>query len=132
MRGDLIESFKITTGKVGYGSGLFRLSRSGDKILKDRRGDSVLSNRVANYWNKVPVSVKEAKSVEAFKVRLQNYKQDTIASKASSLGHFWDLSEILLSKIKDHDHDAYAKFMSNNPLIAKYKGVNIQCANSNN
>ena len=43
MRGDLIETFKITTGKVNYGQGLFRLSRSGVKILKDGRGERILS-----------------------------------------------------------------------------------------
>ena len=89
MRGDLIETYKITAGKVDYGHDLFRLSRSGAKILKDRRGDRVLSNRVANYWNKVPISVKDANSVDTFKARLERYKTDTIASGASSLGHFY-------------------------------------------
>ncbi len=125
MRGDLIETFKITTKKVDYGLDLFRLSRSGAKILKDNRGDQILSNRVANYWNKIPSSVKEASSVDAFKARLESYKTQLQASGASSMGHFWDLSEILMSKISNQDHDSYANYMSSNPMIAKYRGINI-------
>ena len=130
MRGDLIETYKIITGKVHYGHDLFRLSRSGSKILKDGRGDVILSNRVANYWNKVPGSVKEANSVDAFKARLECYKKNTIASGASFTGHFWDLSETLLSKINDSEHESYAQFMSSNPMIAKYRGVNVRTDSS--
>ena len=124
MRGDIIETYKITSGKVHYGKDLFKISRSGVKLLKDGRGDGILSNRVANYWNKIPGSVKEANNVDTFKVRLEQYKTDTIASGASSLGHFWELSEILLSKISD-DHHVYADFMSANPIVARIKGINV-------
>ena len=125
MRGDLIETFKITAGKVDYGQDLFRMSRSGMNILKDKRGDGILSNRVANYWNKVPGWVKQCDTVETFKARLERYKLDTIESGVSSNGHFWELSDILLSKIDKCDHDSYESFMSENPIIAKYKGVNV-------
>ena len=124
MRGDLIETFKITSGKVDYGKDLFRISRSGTKILKDGRGDGVLSNRVANYWNKIPAEVKEASSVDAFKARLEQYKVSAMASGESSRGHFWELSEILISKINNCNHDSYAEYMSANPSLAKFKGIN--------
>ena len=101
----MIETFKITTGKVNYGQGLFRQSRSGVKILKNLRGDRILSNRIANYWNKIPGSVKEVNTVVAFKTNLEHYKMETIASGVSSQGHFWDLIEIILSKINDRSHD---------------------------
>ena len=125
MRGDLIETFKITAGKVDYGQGLFRLFRSGMNILKDSRGDGILSDRVANYWNKVPGWVKECVTVETFKARLERYKLDTIYSGVPSHGHFCDLSEIFQSKINNCNHDSYENFMSTNPKIAKYKGVNV-------
>ena len=126
MRGDLIETFKITTGKVSYGKDLFRISRSGTKILKDKRGDGILSNRVANYWNKIPAEVKEASSVDAFKARLEQYKAKTIASGAPSCGHYWELSDMLISKINDSaNHDSYANYMSANPSFARFKGVNV-------
>ena len=70
MRGDLIETYRhITTGNVHYGDDLFRFSRSSFKILKDKRGDGNLYNRVANYWNKIPGAVKEAKLLDIFKAR---------------------------------------------------------------
>ena len=124
MRGDIIETYKIVSKKVDYGKDLFKLSRSGANILKDGRGDRILSNRVANYWNKIPGYVKEANTVETFKSRLEFYKTEAINSGSSSTGHYWELSDILLSKISG-DHDAYADFMCANPMVAKYKGVNI-------
>ena len=42
MRGDIIETFKIISGKVDYGKEIFRLSRSKTNILKDGRGDHFL------------------------------------------------------------------------------------------
>ena len=125
MRGDLIETFKILSGKVDYGQTLFRVSRSGANILKDKRSDRILSNRVANYWNKIPQSVKDADTVSTFKARLEKYKKETVSSGVSSHGHFWELSEILLSKIDNDNHDQCAEFMINNPAIAKFKGINI-------
>ena len=42
MRGDIIETFKIISGKVDYGKEIFKLSRSKANILKDGRGDHFL------------------------------------------------------------------------------------------
>ena len=50
---------------------------------------------------------------------------ETIVRGVSSQGHFWDLSEIILSKINDRNHDSYANFMSSNPMVSKYKGINV-------
>ncbi len=125
MRGDLIETFKITTGIVKYGKNLFRLSRSGMNILKDGRGGSLLSNRVANYWNKIPDNVKNSASVDCFKSRLQNFKSASINSGNSSSGQFWELSEILLAKINVDNRESYVDFMLNNPDIAKSRKVNV-------
>ena len=60
----------------------------------------------------------------AFKARLEQYKASTIASGESSQGHFWELSEILISKINNCNHDSYAEYMSANPSLAKFKGIN--------
>ena len=80
MRGDLIETLKILSGKVDYGQTLFRVSCSGANILKDKRSDRILSNRVANYWNKIPQSVKDADTVSTFKAQLEKYKKETVYS----------------------------------------------------
>ena len=86
MRVDLIETFKIISGKVDYGQTLCRVSRSGGNILEDKRSDRILSNRVANYWNKVPQSVKDAGTVSTFKARLEKHKTETVSSDVSSHG----------------------------------------------
>ena len=79
MRGDLIKTFKIFNGLVYYGKKLFRLtSHDSLRILKDKRGDKILANRVANYWNKLPASIKtigeNEKSINGFKSRLEKCK----------------------------------------------------------
>ena len=63
--------------------------------------------------------------MDTFKARLEQYKTSTIASGSPSLGHFWELSEILISKINNRcNHDLYAEYMSANPSLAKLKGIN--------
>ena len=64
IRGDLIETFKIVNGIVNYGQNIFKMSRSGTKIIstssfnKERTirslTNSFLSERVLGYWNKLP------------------------------------------------------------------------------
>ena len=55
-RGDLIETFKILSGFTKYGENLFRLSRSGEKLIS-RPGDefsfkhAFFARRVIYYWN---------------------------------------------------------------------------------
>ena len=124
MRGDIIETFKIISGKVDYGKEIFRLSRSKANILKDGRGDHFLSNRVANYWNKIPGYIKEANTVSTFKLQLQKFKDVCISSERPSSGQFWELSETLLSKMNESNHDLYVDFMIANPKIANRRGIN--------
>ena len=111
MRDDIIEHFKIISGKVKYGKEIFRLSRSKANILKDGRGDHFLSNQVANYWKKIPGYIKEANTVSTFKLQLQKFKYVCISSGRPSSGQFWELSETLLSKISESNHDLYVDFM---------------------
>ena len=87
----------------------------------------MMESYLANYWNKIYGRVKDANSVDTFKVRLEQFKNDTIASGVSSLGHFWELSEILLCKVNS-DHQAHSDLMSANPTLAKYKGIDINPA----
>ena len=102
------------------------MARSGAKILKDNRGDTILSNRVANYWNKLPQCVKDSSSVECFKSRLQSFKLESITKGDQCDGNFWDLSVLLLSKINDCNRDDYVTFMIENPEIARIKKVNVR------
>ncbi|KAL5264694.1 hypothetical protein ACHWQZ_G005690 [Mnemiopsis leidyi] len=65
IRGDLIEAFKATSGLTDYGSGLFKLSRSGRNLVSSNRccksvtkvknsKGSFLPERVIPFWNKLP------------------------------------------------------------------------------
>ena len=124
-RGDLIVTYKIVTGNVTYGRDIFRVSKSGNKLLKDGKCGQYLPNRVANHWNKVPFYVKDAQTVNTFKSRLEAYKSDHLM-KGISAGHYWELSDNLLSKINDSNHDSYEQFMLANPRVAKMKNINVK------
>ena len=121
----MIETFKIVSNLVNYGTHLFRVSKSGYKLLKSDKDSSFLPNRIANYWNKVPPIVKDASTVNAFKARLENYKIQNLQNNETK-GHYWELSDILLDKINDSTRDTYVNFMINNPVIAKIKKINIK------
>ena len=126
MRGDIIETFKLISRKVDYGKEIFRLSRSKANILKDGRGDHFLSNRLANYWNKIPGYITEANTVSTFKLQLQKFENVCISSGRPSSGQFRELSEtvLTLSKTSESNHDLYVDFMIANPNIANRRGIN--------
>ena len=124
MRGDLIEIFKIFKGLVSYGRDALKLSRSGYNILKSGKTNARLdffTNRAANYWNKLPVAVKDSESVDSFKARLEKYKKSSI----SSLGNYWELSDEIFVRINDTNRADYTDFLIDNPDVAKRRNVNI-------
>ena len=91
-RGDLIEIFKTLSGKVQYGRSLFKTSRSGVNVLKYKRSNAFFTNRVANYWNKLPEKVTSANTVLTFKARLEAFKIESI-KKNTGYGNYWELSD---------------------------------------
>ena len=125
MRGDLIETFKILGNFTKYGKDLYRCSRSGMKLLytnnKGKYTDNFLSNRVVNYWNKIPNTVKESTSVDMFKNRLENFKQ----THREVAGNYWELSDEIFARIENYDRSSYENFMVENPDVAERKGVNV-------
>ena len=88
LRGDLIETFKILTGKerIDYKKFLELADATSWlrwhslKLYKPRCHTGLRQNffsvRVINEWNKLPQSVIEAPSVNAFKIRLDKYWSD--------------------------------------------------------
>ena len=88
LRGDLIETFKILTGKERIDfKKFFELADTTSwlrghslKLYKPRCHTTLRQNffsiRVINEWNKLPQSVIEAPSVNAFKNRLDKYWSD--------------------------------------------------------
>jgi len=88
LRGDLIETYKILTGKERVNSQLF-FQLAGDshnlrghplKLFLPRFSRTArrtfFSTRVISYWNSLPCHVVEASSVNAFKNRLDKYWSD--------------------------------------------------------
>lgn len=83
-RGDLIEAFKILTGKVDIDAGQFfeyqedARTRGHHLKLKKRRSshhyrNMFFANRVVNPWNDLPANVISAPTVNAFKKRLDQF-----------------------------------------------------------
>lgn len=126
-RGDLIETFKIINGISDYGQGLFKLSRSGAKLIS-RPGDehklkhTSFPRRVINFWNKLPVFVKLSKSVDNFKNNLSKFKRDNIHTK----GHFWELSDDIFNRIHDENRSNFVKFVQDNPNFARKRKINTR------
>ena len=126
-RGDLIECFKIWKGLVDYGSSMLNVSRSGyNLVLRVKKGSnlhSMFPNRIISYWNNIPDSVKDASSVDSFKARLGQFKNEKLGE--SNKGHYWDLSEEILAKIESRQSSRqdYETFMINNPNVAKRKFI---------
>ena len=137
IRGDLIETFKILNGLVEYGQSLFTFSRSGSKLLcrpsnsADKKirslQNSFLSERVINYWNKLPPYVRTSTSVAEFKVNLEDFKTKNIMLKDS--GNFWEVSDEVICKMEGKSYvqnkEKQNEFLKRNPYVAKKKGINI-------
>ena len=89
LRGDMIETYKILTGRSGLMSTqLFELNESDRnrghplKLKKlscrlDIRKYS-FAHRVVDEWNKLPRAVIESDSIETFKQRLDSYMEDRL------------------------------------------------------
>ena len=83
VRGDLIETFKILTGKLNADpTHFFELStgvtRGHHMKLKKKRcilkaRAKAFSNRVVSEWNKLPAEVVSASSTNAFKAKLDRH-----------------------------------------------------------
>ena len=136
-RGDLIEAFKAMNEISNLGS-IFNISRSGLNLVSNPRvskGSSKVKNlsrrflpeRVISFWNKLPLSVKNSENVNSFKVNLEHFKKSNFDNDI--LGHFWDISLEVLSKIEGPSylknkvkHNEYLWF---NPQVAKKRFINL-------
>ena len=77
--------------------------------------------------------MKESPSVDSFKINLELYKNRTLALADQyhrvSTGHFWGVSEHVLSRIETPSavasRPAFCTYLQENSWIAKRKGINI-------
>ena len=139
-RGDLIEVYKASQGlTVLANSGVFNFSRSGlNLICKPGKSKSAKINRVRrNFindrvmlaWNKIPIEVKTAPSLNSFKAQLELFKIRTKASGVYGTGNFWEISDEVLNRIECGNYIEnklkHNSFLKDNPLVAKKKFINI-------
>lgn len=100
MRGDLIETFKILNGFTNYGESFFnQSSRTNNLISRPAKLTSLdfFSERVIQYWNKLPEYVKTKSSVNSFKNGLDKFRKNGISNKLN--GQFWELSDEIYKRI---------------------------------
>ena len=98
---------------------------------------ALLWERVIQYWNLLPAYVKESPSVDSLKINLKLYKNRTLALADQyhrvSTGHFWGVSEHVLSRIETPSavasRPAFCTYLQENSWIARRKGINIHKAN---
>ena len=133
MRGDLIETFKVVSGIADYGTDLFNHSRSGRTLVSrsfptgyDTRRSDFFSQRVLQYWNRLPRDVKDSSNVIMFKNRLDAFRKKGSVSMLPH--HFWELSDEIYQRLQvtETSRRNYTDYMKENPWIAKYKKVNIR------
>ena len=134
IRADLIETYKIVSGSVDYGKALFNMSRSGHNLVSRARvGDKLrreyFSERVIQYWNKLPASVQLSTSVDSFKIKLSEYKKNALKSHSIIKGNYWEVSDEVLRRIETvscvSGRSKFVEYLCENPWTAKYKGINI-------
>ena len=118
-RGDLIETFRNISGIANYGENFFNVSKRRLNIIS-RPGDQkkykyeFLCRRVISYWNKLPIDVKAAETINQFKNRLDNFRKNNLDTQ----GHFWELSNEIYSRLTSN-RENYVQFMTDNPFFVK-------------
>ena len=138
IRGDLIETYKMVNGIVDYGKNVFKVSRSGSNIVSKvntscsdkailKLRSSFLPERVRNYWNKLPMYVKNSINVNIFKSNLEKFKKSTSERNSE---YFWEVSEIIIDKIEGNssyleNKSKFNNYLVSNPYVARRKGINI-------
>ena len=133
LRGDLIETYKISNGIVDYGKNLFKWSRSGSNIVsrtvcgrKNALRQNFFSQRVHKYWNLLPLSVKKAKNINQFKNNLLKFKESNIYVA----GNYWEVSDVLMEKIEPeaylNNKKIFNEYVLSHPNYAKRHGFNTR------
>ena len=61
-----------------------------------------ITNRVVNYWNKLPVLVRKSENVHKFKANLEKFKN---SSQNSTKKNYWDISDEIFDRINDNSRE---------------------------
>ena len=137
-RGDLIEVWKASQG-LSQLDRVLNFSRSGlnlickpgksriSKINRIKR--NFINERVMSIWNKLPIEVKNAPTLNNFKTNLEMFKCKTKASGMYGSGNFWEISDEVLTRIESGNYlenkVKHNSFLQDNPHVARKKFINI-------
>jgi hypothetical protein len=137
LRGDLIEVFKAKHN-ISRINGVFKFGRSGNnltssvnicdsnRVRKIKR--NFINDRVKNYWNKLPIEIRNCTSVDNFKSSLGSFRSKLVSTGNVS-GQFWEVSYQVLDKIESDSYlinkESHNNYLRSNPFVAKRKGINI-------
>ena len=87
------------------------------------------SGRVVSYWNKLSSDVKSFRSADFLKVKLEQFKIDSIKGNATCTGQIWELSEVLGhiegTSYLENKVVHINEYLKLNPFVAKKKFINI-------
>ena len=93
---------------------------------RTKQQNDFFNTRVINYWNRLPNNIKDSNSVDMFKSKLEAYKQFCINDPHTlANANYWELYEILFSKINEQNRTAHVDFLVKNPEIAKRRNFNV-------
>ena len=143
IRGDLIETYKIVNSKVDYGKDVFKLSRSGNNIVSKIKNGATCSKsvcklrlaflpeRIRNYWNNLPVSVKNSRDINDFKSNFEIFKTNCNSSHDNN---YWEVSNLIIEKIEGSNYlankEKFNRYLLENPFVARKKGINTYISTS--
>ena len=135
----MIEVFKAKNGLSNI-SGVVKFSRSrlnlisslncysgSAKVRKIKR--NFVNERVLSYWNKLPINVKNAPSLNKFKEELEKFKVNSICNDVCASGHFWGLTMEVLDRIEGDKYienkNLHNEYLILNPFVVKKKFINL-------
>ena len=81
-----------------------------------------ITNRVVNYWNKLPVLVRKSENVQKFKANLEKFKS---SSQNSTQKNYWDISDEIFDRINDNSRESYISYLLENPDIMKRRKITV-------
>ena len=139
-RGDLIEVFKAKNGLTNI-NGVFKFGRSGLNLISSlncysgsakirKLKHNFVNERVLSYWNKLPIYVKNASSLDNFKAELEKFKVSSICNNVCASDHFWGLTKEVLDRIEGPNYidnkKVHNEYLKLNPFVAKKKFINLK------
>ena len=90
-----------------------------------RLRESLLSERIREYWNKLPNSVKLSGDVNSFMKNLCDFRKNSFDIP----GNFWEISERVIDKIEGpcylSNKATHNNYLTENPWVAKKRNINL-------